>query len=156
MDIKMYCTLIRQSIYYITISCPFLCLRGKKIMGQLVKSRVICESDHICVLITRRSRSWKSFYDFLDLCSPLILMLNIFDDSTWLTCENNLKKKKLKKSPFRRCPWRRHWMWKCCQRGVSWAKESENRANKKKQDCFFLANIQKEFICSSMCIWGIN
>lgn len=152
MDNKMYCTLIRQSIYYITISCSFLCLRGKIIMGQLVKSRVTWESDHICVLITRRSQSWKSFYDFLDLCSHLIL-LNIFDESTWLTCENNLKKKK---NSIWKCPWRRHWMWKCCQRGVSWAKERENRANTKKQDCFFLANIQKEFICSSMCIWGIN
>lgn len=94
MDNKMYCTLIRQSIYYITISCSFLCLRGKIIMGQLVKSRVTWESDHICVLITRRSQTWKSFYDFLDLCSHLIL-LNIFDESTWLTCENNLKKKKI-------------------------------------------------------------
>lgn len=137
MDIKMYCTLIRQSIYYITISCSFLCLRGKRNYGTVGK--ITC---HMWVRPDLCSHYQKKPVLKVILWFPGSVFSPDFNaEHFWWVHLTHMwkqfkKKKKIKKSPFRKCPWRRHWMWKCCQRGVSWAKESEKRANKKKAGLF--------------------
>lgn len=73
----------------------FFASERESLMGQLVKSRVICNSNHNCVLSTKRRWSWKSFCDCTYLCSYLILVPNIFDyhltDTVSLQESMNLK-----------------------------------------------------------------